>query len=209
ATQEERNLIKGQLLFFRGWFHHRLMEYFGGIPYINYALPNDEKLTLPRLNYHDCADLAAADFREAADLLPINWDNTAAGRRTLGKNQLRINKIMALAYLGKNYLWAGSPLMNYSVTGNRNYEAEYCKKAADAFGELLALVEGGQTQYQLLTFDKIHNNFYTMNQNWALPGGTEAIFRGPYSSGNDTHYGTSKQFMPSLISDGDAIKFNP
>ena len=41
ATAEERNLIKGQLLFFRGWFHHRLMEYFGGMPYINYVLPRD------------------------------------------------------------------------------------------------------------------------------------------------------------------------
>src|SRR5690606_15957790 len=30
ATAEERNLIKGQLLFFRAWFHHRVIEYFGG-----------------------------------------------------------------------------------------------------------------------------------------------------------------------------------
>lgn len=209
ATQEERNLVKGQLLFFRGWFHHRLMEYFGGMPYINYVLPSDEKLTLPRLSYHECADLAAADFREAANLLPINWDDTNAGRRTLGKNALRINKIMALGYLGKNYLWAGSPLMNQTVTGSRNYDAEYCKKAADAFGELLALVEGGQTQYQLLTFDKIHNNFYTMSENWALPGGTEAIFRGPYAYAHNTTYGTARQYLPQLISEGDAIKFNP
>lgn len=209
ATQEERNLIKGQLLFFRGWFHHRLMEYFGGMPYINYVLPSDEKLTLPRLSYHECADLAAADFREAADLLPINWDDTNAGKRSLGKNQLRINKIMALAYLGKNYLWAGSPLMNQTVTGNSNYHAEYCKKAAEAFGELLSLTESGRTPYQLLPFDKIHTNFYTMSENWALPGGTEAIFRGPYSNAHNSSYGTSKQYFPQLISDGDAIKFNP
>src|SRR5690606_20218412 len=109
ATAEERNLIKGQLLFFRAWFHHRLIEYFGGLPYIDHVLPSDEQLTLPRLSYHESADKAAADFREAADLLPINWDETAPGRRTLGKNQLRINKIMALGYLGKNYLWAASP----------------------------------------------------------------------------------------------------
>ncbi len=209
ATAEERNLIKGQLLFFRGWFHHRLMEYFGGMPYINYVLPSDEKLTLPRLSYHECADLAAADFREAANLLPLDWDNTVTGRRTLGKNELRINKIMALAYLGKNYLWAGSPLMNQTVTGDRNYHAEYCKKAAEAFGELLGLVEGGQTKYKLVDFTNIHTVFRTINQNWALPGSTEAIFRGPYNNGNDTHYNTSKQYLPGLISEGDAIKFNP
>ena len=209
ATQEERNLIKGQLLFFRGWFHHRLMEYFGGMPYINYVLPSDEKLTLPRLNYHECADLAAADFREAADLLPINWDDTNAGKRTLGKNALRINKIMALGYLGKNYLWAGSPLMNQTVTGNKSYHVDYCKKAAEAFGELLTLTENGAAPHKLVPFDKYYTNFYTTSENWALPGSTEAIFRGPYNSGNQTHYGLSKQYFPQLISDGDAIKFNP
>ncbi|MCC2599208.1 RagB/SusD family nutrient uptake outer membrane protein [Sphingobacterium sp. FBM7-1] len=209
ATQEERNLIKGQLLFFRGWFHHRLMEYFGGLPYIDHVLPSDEPLTLPRLSYHECADLAAADFKEAANLLPINWDETNPGKRTLGKNGLRINKIMALAYLGKNYLWAGSPLMNYSVAGSRTYNAEYCQKAAEAFGEMLSLIENGQANYALVPFDKYYLNFYTMKENWALPGSTEAIFRGPYKAANDTHYGTSKQYIPSLVSDGDALKFLP
>ena len=60
---------------------------------------------------------------------------------------------MALAYLGKNYLWAGSPLMNYESQGNRSYNADYCKKAAEAFGELLNHVEGGQTQYALVDFE--------------------------------------------------------
>ncbi|WP_313153609.1 RagB/SusD family nutrient uptake outer membrane protein [Sphingobacterium multivorum] len=208
ATQEERNLIKGQLLFFRGWFHHRLMEYFGGMPYINYVLPSDEKLRLPRLSYQACADLAAADFREAANLLPMDWDNTTAGKRTLGKNQLRINKIMALAYLGKNYLWAGSPLMNFQSTGSKTYQADYCKKAAQAFGELLSLVESGQTNYALVPLANIHLNFYTTGQNWAMPGSTEAIFRGPYIDAWVSNWGTSKQYIPLEVGDGD-LKFNP
>lgn len=209
ATAEERNLIKGQLLFFRAWFHHRLIEYFGGLPYIDHVLPSDEQLTLPRLSYHESADKAAADFREAADLLPINWDETAPGRRTLGKNQLRINKIMALGYLGKNYLWAASPLMNFESTGSRTYNVEYAQKAATAFGELLNLVESGQTQYALVDFANYSMNFYTTGQNWALPGSTEAIFRGPYKQGNDTNYGLSKQYMPTIVSEGDALKFLP
>ena len=210
ATQEERDLIKGQLLFFRGWFHHRLMEYFGGIPYIDHVLPTaGEKFALPRLTYHECADKAGADFAEAAKLLPINWDDTDAGKRTLGKNTLRINKIMALGYLGKNYLWAASPLMNYTVTGSRSYQADYSKKAAEAFGELLSLVESGQTNYALLPFSKYHLNFYTMKDNWALAGSTEAIFRGPYNGANQTHWGTSKQYLPSLVTEGDALKFLP
>jgi hypothetical protein len=193
ATDEERNLIRGQLLFFRGWFHHRLMEYFGGLPYIDYVLPSAGELRLPRLKYNETADKAAADFRAAADILPVNWDNTTAGRRTLGKNQLRINKIMALGYLS---------------TGSKTYNAEYCKKAAAAFAELLTLTESGTTQYKLVEFKDYYLNFYTTGQNWAIPGSTEAIFRGPYFSANNSNWGTSKQYTPVIVSEGD-IKFTP
>jgi hypothetical protein len=208
ATQEEKNLIKGQLLFFRGWFHFMFMQYFGGLPYIDEVLPGDQKLTLPRLKYSECADKAAKDFREAADLLPVNWDNTTAGKRTLGKNQLRINKIMALGYLGKNYLWAGSPLMNYVSTGNKTYNTEYCKKAAAALAELLQLCENGEAPYKLVDFAKYYTNFYTTGQNWAMPGGTEAIFFGPYYGANGSNWGTSKQYQPTTIEGGD-VKFLP
>jgi starch-binding outer membrane protein, SusD/RagB family len=208
ATDEERQLIEGQLLFFRGWFHFQMMQYFGGLPYIDYLLPADEELRLPRLSYQECADKAALDFRRAADLLPINWDNTTAGKRTFGKNGLRINKIMALGYLGKNLLWAGSPLMNYSSNGIKSYDAEYCKKAAAAFAELLALVEGGSTQYALVDFENYHLNFYTASQNWALPGSTEALFRAPYDDANNSNWGTSKQYGPAILTGGD-VKFLP
>lgn len=208
ATQEEKDLIKGQLLFFRGWYHFMFMQYFGGLPYIDTVLPGDEKLTLPRLKYSECADKAAADFREAANLLPTNWDNTTAGRRTLGKNQLRINKIMALGYLGKNYLWAGSPLMNSVSGGGASYNAEYCKKAAEAFAELLNLTESGEAPHKLLPFAQYYTNFYTTGQNWQMPGGTEAIFRGPYYGANSSNWGTSKQYSPLIISEGD-VKFLP
>ncbi|MGV3768320.1 MAG: RagB/SusD family nutrient uptake outer membrane protein [Chitinophagaceae bacterium] len=209
GTQEERDMIKGQLLFFRGWFHFMFIQYFGGLPYIDRVLPADEKLTLPRLKYHECADKAAADFREAANLLPIDWDETNPGKRTPGKNQLRINKIMALGYLGKNYLWAGSPLMNKESTGSETYNTEYCKKAADAFAELLQLCESGEAKYSLMEFSKYATNFYTSGQGWAMPGGTEAIFRGPYYGAHGSTYGTAKQYSPSpLLVDGD-VKFLP
>lgn len=208
ATQEEKDLIKGQLLFFRGWFHFQFIQYFGGLPYIDKVLPGDEKLTLPRLKYNECADKAAADFREAANLLPVDWDNTTAGKRTLGKNQLRINKIMALGYLGKNYLWAGSPLMNYVSTGSQTYNVDYCKKAADAFGELLQLTESGAAPHKLVEFSKYYTNFYSTGQNWLMPGSTEAIFRGPYYGAHGTTYNTAKQYQPNPLSQ-ESVKFLP
>ncbi|TDD99504.1 RagB/SusD family nutrient uptake outer membrane protein [Flavobacterium cellulosilyticum] len=209
ATQEEKDLIKGQLLFFRGWFHFQFIQYFGGLPYIDTVLPSDQPLRLPRLSYAECANKAGADFRAAADLLPVDWDNTTVGKRTLGKNALRINKIMALGYLGKNYLWAASPLMNKESTGSATYNIEFCKKAAKAFGELLTNTEKSDSKYSLLPFTNYSDNFYTTGKNWAIPGGAEAIFRGPYWGANGSNWGTSKQYQPSpILADGD-VKFLP
>lgn len=219
ATQEEKNLIAGQLYFFRAWWHFEMMQYFGGLPYIDAVLSSQGTLTLPRLTFQECADKAGADFRKAADLLPIDWDNTTVGKNTVGKNQLRINKIMALGYLGKAYLWAGSPLMKNGAqlggTQTYNYDEAYCSKAADALGELLNLVESGQTQYALAEFDyaDIYNHkkatsattcftdiFYTTGQNWLMPGSTEAIFRGPSEDFNGSNWNMTKTWGPKISS---------
>ena len=182
GTQEEKDLIKGQLLFFRGWFHFELMTYWGGLPYIDTVLSSSAKLQLPRLSYQAMADRAARDFREAANLLPVDWDNTEAGKATLVKNQLRITRIAALGYLGKNYLYAGSPLMNQSSTGNTGFNADYCKKAADVFAELLKLVDSRATWVRLIDFAHYSDLFYT-NGGSFIPGYPEAVFQNPvYSS---------------------------
>lgn len=220
GSAEEKKLIEGQLYFFRAWWHEEMMQYFGGMPYVDTYLDTNAELNLPRLSYQECADKAAADFRKAADLLPINWDKTSAGAATQGKNDLRINKIMALGYLGKTYLWAASPLMkNGAQTGaskngkTYDYDQEYAKKAAEAFGELLSLVEAGQTQYALAEFkySDIYNHekspdanscfsdiFYTKKQNWKMPGTVEAIFRGPSPDFNGSNWNTSKVFGPKV-----------
>ena len=220
GSAEEKKLIEGQLYFFRAWWHEELMEYFGGMPYVDTFLGDNAEQRLPRLTYQECTDKAAADFRKAADLLPINWDKTSAGLATQGKNELRINKIMALGYLGKTYLWAASPLMKNGAQAGASkngktydYDQEYAKKAAEAFGELLSLVEAGQTQYALAEFkySDIYNHersadanscfsdiFYTKKQNWKMPGTVEAIFRGPSADFNGSNWNTSKVFGPKV-----------
>lgn len=175
ATDEEKNLIAGQLYFFRAWNHFMILQYWGHIPYIDRVLPADSTPRLPQLSYREVADKASADFQKAADLLPIDWDETETGRATRGNNNYRINKIMALAFLGKNLLYAGSPLMNREATGSATYNAEYCKKAAEVFGQALSLIE--QTgRYELAPFSQYKEIFYTHNQGGKIPGLKETIF---------------------------------
>ena len=211
ATQEERNLIAGQLYFFRAWWYEELMQWFGGLPYIKHPIGATEDMRFPRLSFQECADSCAEDFRKAADLLPIDWDQTAIGKQTLGKNGLRVTKIAALGYLGKVMLWAASPLMEHGAQlggkNTYNYNTEYARKAAEALGELLALVESGQTNIALAQFDyeDIYNHvrsktattcfsdiFYTTGQNWKMPGSCEAIFRGPSTDYNGSNWNFTK-----------------
>ena len=213
ATQEEKNTIKGQLLFFRGWLHFQLMQYFGGLPYIDHAIAADQPMTLPRETCQACAEKAAKDFREAAELLPIDWDKSSVGRNTLGKNGFRINKITALAYEGKSLLWAASPLVKncddkMNVNGNAStydYDTNYAQKAAEALGELLTLVETGQTQYKLVDFANYSDLFYTWNKNMLPPGSTENILRDiPADAWQNSHFGVFTEFGGSILTGGKA-----
>ena len=158
ATQEEKDIIKGQLLFFRGFFHFQLMQFFGGLPYIDKVLTVGN-LTLPRLKYQETAARAAEDLAAAAELLPANWDNTVAGQATLGNNQQRITKSTAYAYLGKNLLYAASPLMNRESKGIAAYDWQLCKEAAAAFAKCLALTDNGQAHYKLASWANYMDNF--------------------------------------------------
>lgn len=205
ATSEEKNLIEGQLYFFRGFYHFLLMQYWGGLPYLDHSIAADEIMRYPRLNYQQTAEKAAADFRKAADLLPIDWDQTTAGKATLGNNILRINKGMALAFLGKDLLYAGSPLMNKESTGNSTYNVDYCKRAADAFGELLKICDDTK-RYELADFSNYQELFYTYNQNNKLPGLKETIFYENVCG--DWGWNMANDFRPSTIT-GSGIKCYP
>lgn len=216
CTQEEKNIIKGQLLFFRAWWHEELMEFFGGMPYVDTVLDGSQALTLPRLSFQECATKCAEDFRAAADLLPNNWDKTTIGKKTLGKNDLRITKVCALGYLGKVLLWAASPLNNLGaeVGASKNgdtyrYNVEFAAKAADALAEAISQVNSGSTPYALAEYkyDNIYDHvasedsktnfsdiFRTTGKGWKQPGSTEAILRAPYIGANGSNWNFTKNW---------------
>jgi len=190
GTDEERDLLLGQMYFFRAWWHFELMCYFGGFPYIDQTFEADNIPELPRLSFQECADRCAEDFERAYDLLPNDWDETLAGMYTSDKNELRVNKFMALCYLGKVYLWAGSPLMKeFEKTKNGgtaqllgassngktyDYDVEYCKKAAETFGRALDMVIKGTVRYKLAQFK--YSDIYNHEKDEAAEDSYSEIF---------------------------------
>ena len=248
GTDEERDLLLGQMYFFRAWWHFELMCYFGGLPYIDEAFEATAIPELPRLSFQQCADRCAEDFLRAYDLLPYDWDETLAGMQTSGMNDLRINKFMALCYLGKCYLWAGSPLMKEFEKASKpdgsfdagaanllgassngktyDYDVNYCRKAAEALGKALDLVNKGTVNYQLAEYkysniyDQVRDEksetcysdiFWTEKQNWKTPGTCEAIFRGVNSGLNTANWNCAKIFGPKVagLVDHDNIIHHP
>lgn len=196
ATQEEKDVIKGQLLFFRGFFHFQLMSFWGGLPYIDTVLSSSAKLELPRLNYRETALKAAKDFEDAAALLPANWDNSTVGQATLGNNQQRVTKSTALAYKGKDLLYAASPMMNQESTGNGSYDPELCKQSAEAFARMLKLSDDGQAYYKLLPWDKYTDNFYTISSYGKHPGYPEVVFGPPTFAAWESRWSLVNMFIP-------------
>lgn len=176
ATQEEKDIIEGQLLFFRAYYHFVLMKAWGGLPYTDKVIGAADEMRYPRLKYQEAALKADADFAKAAELLPLNWDDTQVGQRTLGNNRLRIDKITALSFQGKNLLYAASPLMNRESTGDDGFNVDLSKKAADAFAQVINLCE--QTNvYTLQPWDTYSDIFYTLTSPQLYPGGSEVIFQ--------------------------------
>lgn len=175
GTNAERDLLRGQALFWRAWFYFELGRYWGGLPYITRVLDPTESLVTDefnRLSFQEMSLEMARDFREAAQLLPNHWDEIPEGQATLGHNNDRVNKFFALGYLGKVLLYGGSPMMNEEATGNDSFNPDLCGEAAEVFGELLNLAE--QTGlYKLEPWDSYTDIFHRFNHQ--KTGGVEVI----------------------------------
>ena len=143
ATQEERDLIKGQALFFRAYHYWNYVRNWGGMPYIDKFLEGNDDPRLPRLNTWQTIELIVKDLDEAMVLLPEDWDNTSRGLEAPGKNLGRITKGACIGLKAKALLYAGSPTFSLESSGVLDYNADYLSRAASAAWELIKLADAG------------------------------------------------------------------
>lgn len=178
-TQDEKNVILGQAYFFRAFFHNEIMKFWGRFPYIKQVLVSDFAIPRPA-TYKECALEANEDYKRAAALLPVNWDNETYGQKTLGENRGRLTKGTAYAFQGKNLLFAASPLMYFNNGAGINtyqYDTELADMAVDAFAEVLKLTDQGR--YGLSNWENYDEVFWKSPTNTSWPGGAEFIFAAP------------------------------
>ena len=195
GTSAQRDLLKGQALFFRAFYYFQICRFWGGMPYVTRAINPTEEFDSEdfiRTDFRTTALKMAADLREAANILPDHWDNHPDGQATLNHNRDRINKFMCLGYLGQAYLFAASPMINEESTGVDAFDPDLCKQAADVFGELLQLRDNTNL-YQLETMENYLNTFLRFGNN--RPGGLEDILS-PQVYGQGNSRNSFIEFLP-------------
>jgi hypothetical protein len=204
ATQEEKNVILGQAYFFRAFFHYEIMKFWGRFPYIKEVLADEYQLPRPA-TYKEPALEANEDFKMAAQLLPVNWDDMSYGQKTFGQNKGRLTKGAAYAFQGKNLLLAASPLMKGS-TDTYDYDTELCNMAVDAFAEVLKLDEQGV--YDLVSFENYEEVFWKVPSKGEWPGSTEFIFNGMGGHLNNTER-FAQVSLDNKVTGGSAVLLSP
>lgn len=192
-SNEEKNIILGQAYFFRAFFHNEIMKFWGRFPYIDRVLIGDFDLPRPA-TYKESALAANEDYKKAIELLPVNWDSTPYGQKTLGDNMGRITKGAAYAFQGKNLLLAASPLMHFNNQPGINtyeYDIELANMAAEAFAGMLKLVDQGH--YRLASnLEEYKEVFWKTPVANMWPGSSEFIFSS--TGGNSAQ---AERFMTS------------
>lgn len=100
ATDEQVRLIKGQLHFFRAWYHFELARLWGGLPYIDRFLEPSDDMRFPRLSFKETLMRIIGDLNEAAECLPVDWNLTQQGIAAPDAYLGRVTRGAALAAQG-------------------------------------------------------------------------------------------------------------
>jgi hypothetical protein len=142
ATDEQRNWLKGQALFFRAYYYYEFARSFGTVPYIDQVLSAEEQdmkrhWTLAK-NGKTYKDVQAVferivdDFEAAASLLPASWPSPNI-------NWGRPSKVAALGFKAKALQYSASPLFNEQATGVLEYNKDLLNRCALACKETIDL----------------------------------------------------------------------
>ncbi|MBD1424590.1 RagB/SusD family nutrient uptake outer membrane protein [Sphingobacterium arenae] len=128
--EEPKNLLKGQMYFWRAWQYFELVRLYGGVPLVlepqNPAVSDIEENSTPRSSTAETIAQILSDLDMAMELLPGRWDAANWGRITSGA---------AAAVKGRVLLTYASPLFN------PNDEVERWQAAYDANLEAKTLLE--------------------------------------------------------------------
>jgi len=108
ASEMDKRLLVGKVLFLRGYFYYLLLQQYGPVPIVSdnaYAVSDDiSNLSVERSTYDECIDYISNDMEKAYDYLLPNANSSAEFYQP--------TKGAALAVMSRVRLYAASPWYN-------------------------------------------------------------------------------------------------
>lgn len=192
---EARRKTLGQLYFFRAFQHWKMVNIYGGVPYmrdmVDYLSPEPIK-NAPRLKTSECIALLKEDLDSAIALLPASWPSDEYGR---------ITRAGAAALKGRILLFYASPQFNPADDAARWQEAYEANLAArdicveDGYGLMTDISTPVTAQWPVaVDFNKI---FITKKS----AGNKEVILVTPYLQAQKFH-GYENSVRPNEVTNG-------
>lgn len=201
-TSAEKNRIEGQLYFFRAWQHWRLVNLYGGVPYMKDYVTftsSEELLNTKRSKTSECIAYLKQDLDSAIAKLPSAWPAT---------EYARITRAAAAAFKGRILLFYASPQFNPDRIANRWKEAYEANLAArdlcisDGYSLMnISSTVSDQSPYAY-DFNKI---FRTKKSD----GNTEVLLATPYFLDVKTHGYENSVCPPEITSNSGAASLCP
>ncbi len=179
-TKDEIARTAGQLYFFRAWHHWKLVNIYGGVPYIKdvvtFSSP-DSIAKAPRKKTSECIKLLVQDLDSAIAKLPQAWPSTEYSR---------ITRAAAAALKGRILLFYASPQFNPERDIKR-WKAAY---DANLAARDLCIQDGYKLMPVTSTVTSTWPYGYDHNQIFRKKksdGNTEVIIATPYYTDIKTH----------------------
>lgn len=118
-TDDEKNVLLGQVYFFRAWCYYNLLKWYGGVPIVTETQDPVEGVVNPRRSAKEVKNFILEDLDKSAKMLAEKtmsggWSGDDYGRVTTGT---------ALALKGRVLLLWASPLFNRSNDESRWQDA--------------------------------------------------------------------------------------
>lgn len=138
-NQADKNRMKGEVYFLRGYLYHNLVSMYGGVPIIDKAYTLTDSFNVTRSSYENSVKFIVAQLDSAASLLPLV---TEKGRATKGAALALKSRVLLHAasdLYNTDGAWAAGytnkELISY-IGGNRQSRWQAAKDAAKAVIDL-------------------------------------------------------------------------
>jgi hypothetical protein len=155
GTDQEKQILKGEVLYLRAAMYFRLIKLFGGVPRITKVYTLSDDFQVGRDSYEDMVDWIVEELDKAMDLVPLTRPSSEWGRITKG---------ICLATKAEVLLQANSKLHNPDTVPNGplfDYSKNTWQECADA---AKAVIDMPQYELQKVqTPEDYHNIFLTPN----------------------------------------------